>query len=211
MTDRTERQSTPSIREFVERRIDERLDGLRVSLPARVSAYDKDRQRLEAQPLVHQAHIDAEGRRIVKPLPTCSDVPIVWPGRVTFPIEVGDVVLLSFASSSIARVKLTGKGGDPGDDRHHRLSDAIAIPGLSVGEPSLDATEDAYVVHESDIRLGGPAAEERVAWHSAIVALKDVLSTWEPVTGDGGATLKVLLTALIESGWPHGSTKVKAE
>ncbi len=45
-----------------------------------------------------------------------------------------------------------------------------------------------------------------------ITALKDVFSSWTPVASDGGAALKVLLTSLLGSGWPHStaSSSVKS-
>lgn len=216
MSNPAERQSTPTFREFVEGKIDARLDGLRVALPARVTAYDAARQCVEAQPLVHQGYVEEDGTRRAEPLPIVTEVPVVFPGsgpyRITFPIERGDTVLLVFASSAIARWKVTGREGDPGDDRRHRLTDAIAIPGLaSLASQPTEAPTDALVVHSDELRLGGPDATEKVAWHSALVALKQALDTWVVVPNDGGGALKTLLSALIDTGWPHGSAKVKAE
>lgn len=219
MSNPPDRQSTPTIREFVERRIDGRLEGLRVSLPARVLAYDAERHRLNAQPLVHQAHIEEGGTRVVKRLPVVTDVPIVWPGRVTFPIAVGDIVLLSFASSSIARVKLSGKEGDPGDDRHHRLSDAVAIPGLSIGTPGFDATANAYVVHYGDVRFGGPGAAQQLTRSSDVeTALKGALSDPSVAAAilgvslpGGAAALVVAVNAYFLAHPVGGSPNVKAE
>lgn len=205
-----DRQTTPSLREFIEKKLDARLEGLRVALPAEVISYDPTRASVEAQPLIDQAYVDESGERRTERLPVVTDVPVVFFGgagnRDTFPLERGDVVLLVFASSSIARWKVTGKGGDPGDDRHHRLTDAIAIP-FSRGP----AHASARVMEGDDIRLGGEGATQEVAWHSALVALKDVFEAWVVAPTDGGAALKTLLTTLISSGWPQGSTKVKAE
>lgn len=216
MSNPPDRQSTPSLREFVERKLDARLEGLRVALPARVTAYDPARQCVDAQPLVYQAYADEGAVRRPERLPIVTDIPVVFPGsgpfRITFPVVAGDIVLLVFASSSIARWKVTGREGDPGDDRHHRLSDAIAIPGLaSLASQPTEAPTDALVVHGDEVRLGGPDATEEVAWHSALVALKDVFDAWVVAPTDGGGALKTLLTTLISGGWPQGATKVKAE
>lgn len=41
--------------------------------------------------------------------------------------------------------------------------------------------------------------------------LADVFDNWTPAAGDGGAALKTLLTTLLGSGWPRGTTKLKGE
>ncbi len=224
MTDDTDRPSTPSLREFVERKIAAALAGLRVALPARVTKYDEQRQSLEVQVLVHHGYQDERGdRRVAKP-PVVTDVPIQWPGsgtnRTTFPIAVGDAVLLICASSSIARLKLTGREGDPGDDRHHRLSDAIAIPGMTflVDHPTTAPT-DATVVHAAALKLGGPAATQAITRVNDVqTALMGALS--DPTiagailavsTPGGAVALEAAVTAYFATHPVTGSAKVKAE
>jgi hypothetical protein len=218
MTDPAERQGTPSLGEFVERRIDKRLARLRVSMPAEVLSFDKDGPSVSAQPLIDQADVDEAGARRTRRLPVLTDVPVVYFGgagnRDTFPLERGDLVLLVFASSSIVRWKITGKGGDPGDDRHHHLSDALAIP-LTRG--SVDAT--ARVLEGDDIRLGGAAATEAITRttdvQAALVgALSDptVAAAIVGVTAPGGAAaLVVAVNAYFGTHPVTGSPKVKAE
>lgn len=47
--------------------------------------------------------------------------------------------------------------------------------------------------------------------HSDMVSLKTAFANWVVVPNDGGAALKTLLTTLIETGWPFGTTKLKGE
>ncbi len=174
MSDPAERQGTPSLGEFVEGRIDKRLAGLRVSLPAEVLSFEKEGPTISAQPLIDQAYIDEAGARRIERLPVVTDVPVVYFGggghRDTFPLEAGDLVLLIFASSSIARWKVTGQGGDPGDDRHHRLSDALAIP-MSRGA----VNDTARVIESDDLRLGTPLAIDAALKGDAYRAAEDTM------------------------------------
>jgi hypothetical protein len=226
----TEKQSTPSLREFVESKVDKRLVGVRVALPARVTSYDAKRQCVDAAPEIGQAYFEG-GERIPEDLPIVTDVPVMFPGsgsfRVTFPIAVGDIVLLVFASSSIARWKVTGKGGDPGDDRHHRLSDAIAIPGLiSLASRPTDAPTDAVVVHAPKIKLGSSDSNHKVLttadgslFLTALAYAISQLTT--PADVPGLHALIALYSALTQGGtpptpsvpdpWPKGSDVVSAD
>lgn len=217
MTEPVEKQSTPSIREFVDRRIAAALAGVRVSLPAEVLSYDPEKGSCDAQPLIDQGYSEG-GERTAERLPVVTDVPVVFFGgagnRDTSPLRRGDIVLLIFASSSIARWKVTGKGGDPGDDRHHRLSDGLAIP-FSRG-PSH---ESARVIEGDDIRLGGEGATDAVTRTNDVkAALAGALS--DPtiagailgVAAPGGAAaLVVAVDAYFVTHPVAGSSKVKAE
>jgi len=218
MTDPAERQSTPSLGEFVDRRIDKRLAGLRVSLPAEVVSFNKNGPTISAQPLIDQASIDEAGARRPERHPVLTDIPVVYFGgggnRDTFPLERGDLVLLVFASSSIARWKVTGKGGDPGDDRHHNINDALAIP-LTRG--AVD--DSARVIEGDDVRLGGAGATQAVTRTSdvqtALVgALSDptVAAAIVGVSAPGGAAaLVAAVNAYFVAHPVTGSPKVKAE
>lgn len=151
------------------------LAGLRVGLPGRVVAYDPEKQRADVQPLVQDGTTDEDGERITKDLPILTDVPVCFPGagvgasawRLTFPIKVGDTVELRFMSSSIARWKLTGGGTggkpvDPGDDRHHALPDAIAVPDLhDYAHVPTTAPTNAMVLHGAIVKIGGPTGTEK--------------------------------------------------
>jgi hypothetical protein len=47
--------------------------------------------------------------------------------------------------------------------------------------------------------------------HSDMVSLKTQFANWIVVPNDGGGALKTLLTTLIGTGWPFGTTKLKGE
>ena len=163
-----------------------------------------------------------------------TGVPVVFPmgafGGVTFPVQVGDTVLLVCSSSSLD-AWLAGNGGevDPQDDRRHDLSDAIAIPGLRATPlPSGTTDTAATVVNGATVRLGSSNAAGAVVVQSALDTLGAALVTAITAltaVSPGGAALQALLTALggsntgspaftpiyLPGTWAAGTAKTKAE
>lgn len=111
------------------------------------------------------------------------------------------------------------------DDRRHRLT------GLEPGEVAIYTDEGDRVVIERGgtvrltastkvvvdtplVELAGNADAVALASKvsTELTALKNAISAWVPVPGDGGAALKVALTTLFAT-WPASvaSGKVKAE
>ncbi|MGN6103738.1 MAG: hypothetical protein ACTHU0_01415 [Kofleriaceae bacterium] len=56
---------------------------------------------------------------------------------------------------------------------------------------------------------GGTAGP--LALHASLVSLREAFQSWTPVTGDGGAALKTVLSDLFAREWPKGTTKLKGE
>ncbi len=115
---------------FVEdmvRIVDGKLLGTNTAMPGIITAYVAP--RASVQPSVK---IKYEDGSIVVP-PVIPNVPIVLPrtaaGGVTFPVAVGDSVLLIFSQRSIERWLSEGGLVEAGDARMHSMSDAFAIPG----------------------------------------------------------------------------------
>lgn len=179
---------------------------MRVAVPARVERYDAATQLIDAKPLLRDTFTTEEGEREIVSLPVITNVPVVFPGaggfRLTFPVAVGDTVLLVFADRSIDTWLAQGGEVSPTDERHHHLSDAIAIPGLHPNSAPWSGAEAGVVTIGSD---SGPAefvaTAERVL--TELSSLADVFTNWTPVAQDGGAALKTALTTLISAGWPH--------
>ncbi len=159
------------------------LDGVRVALPGRVVAYDKARQRADVQPLIDDRYESEGGALVAEHLPIINDVPVAFQGAggysETFPLTKGDTVLLVFCSSSIARWKTTGALGDPADDRHHALPDAIAYPGVrDLAHVVTGVPADAWVITAptgKQIRLGSSAATQAALKGDAFVSALDTL------------------------------------
>lgn len=148
----------------------EALQGLHVSVPARVIAVDAGTQRCSVAPMsTVRVGVDEI------PLPVLDDVPIA-PMRgggctVWLPLSPNDVVTLLFSDRSLEEFRRSGGQTAPRDPRSHSLADAVALP-FSVwpdGQPSqLGSTTDIVIGFDigstvritpsGDVVLGGPAA-----------------------------------------------------
>lgn len=161
---------TPSLEQVLDGRRASLLGDFLVHLPARVDAYDKDRQCVDATPLPLVREEQEDGSVLVKQLPTVMSAPVLFPGagpfRLTFPVQVGATVMLEFTSSNLARWLAVGGQVEATDDRRHDICSAMAYPGghSFAGEtaPSTEAPDDAMVLHAPKLRHGGPGADDPV-------------------------------------------------
>ncbi len=186
---------SPTLIEAVRRAINAQLADVRVSMPARVERYDRALQQVDVQVLIKDAYTDEEGARVVEPLPVIACVPVCFPGagsyRLTFPIAVGDTVLVVFGTGSLDVWLSQGGLVDPLDDRRFSLADAVAIPGLrDFGHPLVGdgtgAPDDALTlghdtgaqvrVEQAAVRLN-TAAGQLVALANKVEAELDALRT----------------------------------
>lgn len=169
---------TPTLARLLQRSAAALLDGMHVTLPARVESYDATRQCVDAQPLIKREFAREDGSTGVERLPVVTRCPVVFPGsggyRLTFPIEAGSVVVLHFTSASLDRWLAIGGEVAPEDGRKLSLSDAFAVPGghsfAGSTAPTTTAPEDAMVLHAALLRLGGPAATDPVVRKSDLDA-----------------------------------------
>lgn len=147
---------------------------MRVAVPARVERYDAATQLIDAKPLLRDTFTTEEGEREIVSLPVITNVPVVFPGaggfRLTFPVAVGDTVLLVFADRSIDAWLAHGGETSPTDERHHHLSDAIAIPGLHPNNAPLTgaSTSDATLGRDGGVQLVMQAASLLLGGTSAV-------------------------------------------
>jgi hypothetical protein len=103
------------------------------SIPAVVTSVATfgSEQTVDVKPLINKTYDDG----VILALPSVLAVPIIFPsaggGVLTFPVQVGDTMLLVFSMRSLDEW-LEGGGGSttPIDVRTHYLNDAIALPGL---------------------------------------------------------------------------------
>ncbi len=175
----------PSLFDVIQTALNARLADLHVALPARVERYDAARQMLDAQPLLLSAYQQEDGSRATERIPVITNVPVLFPGaggfRLTFPVEVGDTVLLIFAERSLDRWLALGGEVDPADRRMHDLTDAVAIPGLraqpqvwtGVGTEHATMGQDGGLqIHFKDgaIALGEESPPDAVAMAQKVAA-----------------------------------------
>ncbi len=198
----------PSLTAVVLGAISRAMSGIRVALPGRVESYDPTTQRASVKPLIQDGYYDEAGERQTDPLPIVTDVPVAFQGSGTafqsFPVSVGDTVLLVFCSSSIDKWLVQGGEVDPEDDRRHHLSDAVAIPGFRSGPFVTDPA--AWVISADLLKLGSKDANDPVIRKSDLAGF---ISTYNGHTHvETGSTTN---TPLPTQSTINGSSKVKLD
>lgn len=191
------------------------LQNVNTALIAKVVA--KREKTLDVQPVVS---LVVGGEKV--DYPVFSDVPILWmhggASHLTFPIVVGDYVLLVFSQRCFDNWYDGKDLQAPPEPRLHDLSDAVAIPGLfnQAGAPAIP-TETTLT---GNMSLGVLGAGDFVALASkvdlALSQLKGFIAaaatTESNAAGLGGMTA---LNTAIATAWPvAGGVKsdyVKAE
>lgn len=105
--------------------------GMWTAIPAIVTEVNLAAQTLSAQPAIQGRNEAPDGSLSSVNLPLLVDVPIVWPRgggfALTFPISVGDEVLIVFSARCIDAWWQSGKINPPAENRMHDLSDGFAI------------------------------------------------------------------------------------
>mgnify|MGYP003647889382 CR=1 FL=1 len=113
--------------------IDGRQSGMWTALPGVVVSVNFVKQTVSIQPSLLIGVLDpATGVSSNVTMPLLVDVPICWPRgggyALTFPIAVGDEVLVVFASRCIdSWWQAGGTANPPAENRMHDLSDGFAI------------------------------------------------------------------------------------
>lgn len=118
--------------------IQDALFELHTGLPASVEAFDAAAGTCDVQPLLRRAYVhpDDDDRELLLDLPVISAVPIHYAAgggwAITFPLERGDIVYLTFAERSLDRWKEAQplQRVDPVEASLHPLAGAVAVPGL---------------------------------------------------------------------------------
>ena len=216
---------TPTHANIIATAIANRLESVRVALPGRIEAYDAATQQAEVQPLIQDGDSDPDDgdARVARRIPKLLSVPVLFPGsgayRITWPINPGDQCLLVFSSSSLEYWLSVGGEVDPGDDRHHDISDAIAIPGLhDFAHVPTPAPTNSMTMHASSILLGGPNAAQSMirgdsfmsSLSTLLVALNTFAATCTTVpAGSPATTLANAVTAFVNAAATFKSSAMK--
>jgi hypothetical protein len=202
---------SPSFPDAIETAITQgAAEGVYVSMPGRVERYDRAKQRAQVQPLIKRARIDESDERQVERLPVVPNVPIAFPG--VFHVEPGDIVWLVFSDFSTDRW-LAGGGGevDPGDDRRHSISNAVAFP-LVTSRPRLPQSQGQLAIgrdggpviewDRTEIRIGGVGAQQLLLAPPFLAALDLLMSAIATAVSDiptGGSAAGTAIETAIES------------
>lgn len=127
--DRRERLDDPE--ESLRLALEQQQARLWTALPGFVADVDLTKQTVSVQPTVQGAITTQDGTSKAVNLPLLVDVPIVWPRAggfaLTFPVAIGDEVLVVFAARCIDAWWQNGGIGSPVEPRMHDLSDGFAL------------------------------------------------------------------------------------
>lgn len=133
----------PTLEELLDQVVTSRLQSVYTSLPGRVVAFSPASSTASVQPF---PAIYQDGQAV--DLPVLHGVPVAYPSgdgaSITWPVAVGDIVLLLFASAPLSRYRVEGAEGDPDDARRFDLTDAWAVPLAGGSQPA--ATSGRLVV-----------------------------------------------------------------
>lgn len=128
--------------------LDGRQSTMWSAMPAIVTKVNLTAMTIECQPAIQGTISDENNVTTYVNLPVLADVPIVFPSAggftITFPIAVGDEVLVVFASRCIDAWWQSGGIGKPIEARMHDLSDGFAMPGPKSQPkvlPSISSTD----------------------------------------------------------------------
>jgi hypothetical protein len=181
MTDRI----TPA--ETLRRVLDSRLTDLHTALPGRVRSYDVSTQTADVEPMIKRG-VPTGGEEDaidLETLPVLPSVPVLFPTGgncfVTFPLAVGDPVLIVFCERDTNHFRATGAVSDPGVPTMHGLGGAVAIP-CAIGPRSAALPG----VSSTDMVLGRVNGLANVTIKAAAVEV-------------GGATDSAVLDSLIQA------------
>jgi hypothetical protein len=185
------------------------MGNMHVGFAASVTRYDAAKQLVDVQPLVAD-YFQADGEDVEQVYsPVLPNLPVLFPAgggyRVTFPIQVGDVVEVLIQDRSHDAWQDQGGRQTPVDLRRHHLSDAVAIPGLHDNKhPWAGAATDHMTLGKdggpllrlknSTIELGSTATQSAVqgdalatAIHTLVSAIQAAASLTVPGSITGGA------------------------
>jgi len=119
------------LEEGVRSAIEDYLADMWKALPCQVTSVNLEAQTLEAQPLIQAKVKQDDGTVLDVTLPLVVDCPIVWPRgggyALTFPVAIGDEVLIIFSDRCIDQWWQSGEVSTQIDLRMHDLSDGFAI------------------------------------------------------------------------------------
>lgn len=157
---------TPRISDLVELILQNRLNEFHTCIPGRIVEYDATKQEATVQPLIKRRYYDAGPNADgIQEQPPIVAVPVVFPsagtGILSFPVKVGDIVLILFSERSLDNWLFSDGASliDPQDHRQFNYSDAIAIPGIYPFQKALGGSTT-----DVELRMNsGTASECKVA------------------------------------------------
>ncbi len=156
-------QKRPTLEGLLEKAFRTMLADVELGLPGRVVSYDAAAQKATVEPVATKRYDDGTEEK----MPAVANVPVQFPGgagfAITWPLEPGDPVWLSFSGRPFDAWKATGdKDAAEPSRRRFSLADCVAFPqGPRAFGSALESAEDAAMVLGEDdpdglkIRIAG--------------------------------------------------------
>lgn len=139
--------------EVIKLAIEKQLLETHVAMPGEV-AQVRGNQLVDVQPHLKRKYVLGGA---VLALPIIQNVPVQLLAGKTWwfkgPIAVGDVGTIIFSERSLDAWKTSGGLTDPGDPRHHHMSDAIFIPGLASKASQVQGSATSMVIHNGQAEI----------------------------------------------------------
>ncbi len=190
---------TTSLEKSIQTGIDTALKDIHTCLPAVVTNVTHSTQLIDAQVTIKRKMAG----KLVN-LPLLVNVPIRFPKSatfsITFPIEVGDHVLILFSERSIDTWLTYGGIQDPFDIRKFSLSDAFAIPSMYPQTdtiPDFDDTNLEIKTNSGDTKIIVKASED-----VEVITTGEVKADCATLLADVSATAVVNATTSITATTP---------
>lgn len=134
--------------------IDSALYDVHTMIPAKIIKVDSyEQQKITVQPSIKDRNRDySSNDKGLQDMALITGVPVIFPsagtGIITFPIKVGDPVMLIFSERSLENY-LYGDGGkpvDPEDFRKHDYNDVVALAGFYPFQKALGIDPNDVVI-----------------------------------------------------------------
>jgi len=207
---------TPEDEDILKAAIRSEIYEMHTCMPATILVYDHTTQKATVQPVIRGRRFDPETETVSHyKMAAISNVPVQFPQgtgfSITYPLTVGDPVLLVFSERSLDEWLLTATPDNLNQDfRRFDISDAVAIPGVRpFVTPQTQVDPTAMVIAGAQVKLGSITATQGLMTQALQVALKAFASA---LTGSADATVVTAATALngiLET--PLYTLKVKGE
>lgn len=176
---------------------------LHTAMPAIVQAFDPDLNTVDVQPAIKEDF----GQGPVA-LPRLNAVPVAFPqgggGILSFPIAVGDTVLLVFSERSIDQWWVKNELVDPLDKRTHSLSDAFAIAGVSAraGSSARVSAEHVRLEHGNasiELQSDGKFKVSNLQGEELLDLLSQLADACSKISNSAGPTFNAATLATIKT------------
>jgi hypothetical protein len=217
----------PSLREAIDRVLVDFRSALHTGFPARVLRYDAAQQQLDVRPaLQRETGSDALGEPYeYERMPDLLGLPVMWPRAggcaITFPIAVGDWVLVLAAEQSTGPWRVRGQApSPPGLNDPHGLNGCVCLPGWFPDSAKLEdvsttdlvigrANGSVRIKPDGTVELGGTAGGGFVSLDTLVRAAINyaVVNHTHIVPQDAGTSAVGVLSGTLPS---TAATKAKA-